>query len=101
MAEMTPTPQPGNHTSPPPIRSDRGCHFPGRLAAALAVLLLGSFACDTRNPCEKLADRDCDRWGPSSDACRESRERAARADPFLIEVCRREMEKGKGAWGER
>jgi hypothetical protein len=61
--------------------------------AVLGCLLgLAATGCDGRAPCRKLADRDCDRHGESSSICRDERERAATADPFLSEVCRKELE---------
>jgi hypothetical protein len=57
-----------------------------------ALLGLAGSACDVRDPCRRLADRDCAKHGESSLICKDSRQRAASADPFLTEVCRRELD---------
>ena len=57
----------------------------------LFALLLTFAACDSRDPCRRLADRDCARHGWSSRICRDALQRAEDADPFLIEVCRTEL----------
>ena len=65
------------------------------LPATLAVLaLLGTAAttgCGEREPCRKLAERDCARHGEDSPICRDARRLAATADPYLVEVCRKEL----------
>jgi hypothetical protein len=60
-----------------------------------ALLGLGGAACEIRDPCGKLAERDCAEHGESSLICKDARQRAASADPFLTEVCRRELEGGR------
>jgi hypothetical protein len=67
--------------------------------ALLLACLFGcaAAACDARAPCRKLADRDCDRHGENSRICRDARQLAATADPYLTEVCRRVLEGDNGA----
>lgn len=66
-----------------------------RSAAALFALLafLGPLAagCDPRDPCRRLAERDCARHGENSPICRDARQLAASADPYLVEICRKEL----------
>lgn len=57
----------------------------------LLLLLLGTVACDPRKPCRRLAERDCARHGEDSPICRDARQLAASADPYLIEICRKEL----------
>ncbi|MBI5486126.1 MAG: hypothetical protein HY905_02205 [Deltaproteobacteria bacterium] len=68
------------------------------LHRTVAVLLLAVLAagtgCESRDPCRKLAERDCALNGWDSAICRDARRRAAEADPFLIEVCRAQLESG-------
>jgi hypothetical protein len=65
----------------------------GTIAVLFGALLgLAGSACDVRDPCRKLADRDCAKHGERSLICKDSRQRAASADPFLTEVCRRELD---------
>ncbi|NMC71148.1 MAG: hypothetical protein GYA57_13920 [Myxococcales bacterium] len=58
---------------------------------ALLALLLGAAACGTRDPCRRLAERDCARHGENSPICRDARQLAASADPYLVEICRKEL----------
>ncbi|MBI5500186.1 MAG: hypothetical protein HY907_08075 [Deltaproteobacteria bacterium] len=63
-------------------------------AVLLAAALAAAAGCESRDPCRKLAERDCARNGWDSAICRDARRRAADADPFLIEVCRAELASG-------
>ncbi|MBN1774117.1 MAG: hypothetical protein JXB32_22855 [Deltaproteobacteria bacterium] len=67
------------------------------LAASLAALTLLAAApgCGEREPCRRLAERDCARHGENSTICRDARHLADTADPYLIEVCRKELEQGR------
>jgi hypothetical protein len=64
-----------------------------RPAFALLALLGTSVAagCGERDPCRRLAERDCERHGEDSPICRDARRLAAAADPYLVEVCRKEL----------
>ena len=73
------------------------------LSVAAMLAALGSAAlaggCRQRDACGVLAERDCARYGESSATCRDSRARAASADEFLANVCRRILDRGEDAWG--
>jgi hypothetical protein len=58
----------------------------------VALAALAAAGCGTRDPCRKLADRDCARHGTDSAICRDAQRRAAYADPYLVEVCRAELQ---------
>ena len=66
-----------------------------RLALVLFAAVAVAAACESRDPCRKLADRDCALHGRNSQLCRDALRRADDADPFLVEVCRAELESGK------
>ena len=65
-----------------------------RASLVLLATLAGTAACDSRDPCRRLADRDCALHGRNSQLCRDALRRADDADPFLVEVCRAELESG-------
>jgi len=58
----------------------------------LLALLVGAAACSPRDPCRRLAERDCARHGQNSPICRDARQLAASADPYLVEICRKELD---------
>lgn len=59
--------------------------------ALLALLAAAPAGCGEREPCRRLAERDCARHGEDSPICRDARRLAATADPYLVEVCRKEL----------
>lgn len=60
--------------------------------AFLALLAALAAGCSEREPCRRLAERDCARHGENSPLCRDARRLADSADPYLVEVCRKELE---------
>jgi hypothetical protein len=65
----------------------------GRVLALVALLGGTATGCGEREPCRRLAERDCERHGASSPICRDAPRLADSADPYLVEVCRKELER--------